>query len=307
MIFDCIIMNPPYGSNKTKTVCDLHLQITKEAIELCDGIVSCLMPIALLTASKKMSTNNKSQRYKDYFDKYLISVDEVDSSVFNDTNMANIAIWTFDKNKKPTDKINIAMLNKNVVTVASMSDYDNHISAIDKHILDKITKYPSIVHSRLALFVISNKKIKNDPVQSAAVIKKFLIKPAIANHNYFICLNYANSRCNAQWQTTKLKDYKIINGVKQLEKLLNSDNKCKSILGFDTQKEAENVLKLLDHNCLRFGLAKMQDDQNMQKKVYTYFPDIAYNNINSEQKFYDFFNITPAEQKIIEEKMEKYK
>ena len=83
----------------------------------------------------------------------------------------------------------------------------------------------------------------------------------------------------------------------------------KSIIGFklSERKSLENILKLIETNCLRYPLLKMQDDQNMCPRVYTYFPDVDYTNIDTEEKFYKFFNITPDEYNIINKTMEKYK
>ena len=120
-------------------------------------------------------------------------------------------------------------------------------------------------------------------------------------------MSYANGGMNAMWQSTKLRKHGIVLR-KNIKQLVLSDTTGKAFLCFTKSEfdSCKNIFKLLNSNCLRFGLAKMQTDQNIQTKCYKYFPDIDYSLINSENDFYKFFNITSEEQKVIEETMEKY-
>ena len=60
------------------------------------------------------------------------------------------------------------------------------------------------------------------------------------------------------------------------------NNFCKVISEFSSETSAKNYVDALQRPLLRFGLAKMQDDQNMTARCYEYIPDIDWSNSKTQ-------------------------
>lgn len=303
MIFDNIIMNPPYGSRTTGTSLTLHYNITKVAIKYLknNSKCICLMPTTLITSS--VDTKAIKEIKKD-FDSTLLSIEEIDGNKYFDTSMRAVGIYEFDTNKKTDIKIETLTGKKEIVK--SLFDFNYRKNDLDISILNKINAN-SIAINRRSYFRLC-KKEKQDKILLDNCINAFFNGKHVAEYDIFIAISSANGGMNAQWQSIKLANYGIIK-KENLPTLLKNNVSSKAFIGFKTSelKSAQNILKLIKTNCLRYPLLKMQDDQNMCPRVYKYFPDIDYTNIDTEEKFYKFFNITPEEQKIIEDTMEKYR
>ena len=307
MKFDCIIMNPPYGSRVSGTSITLHYDITLEAIKHLtnNGQCICLMPTTLITSS----TDTKAiKKFKTEYNKTLVSIEEVDGNKYFDTSMKTISIYKYDSNKLANSTIEIKTLTKSE-NVKSLFDFKYKISHAELKLLNKLN-IGNFAERRQKFQTFISKKTFNDNSM------KLFVHEFVKTHNdYFnkydiyVMFNAANGGMNAVWQNTSLKNIGIINKSEIEQALLINKCAMKSIIGFklSERKSLENILKLIETNCLRYPLLKMQDDQNMCPRVYTYFPDVDYTNIDTEEKFYKFFNITPDEQKIIEDTMAEYK
>ena len=288
MKFDCIIMNPPYGSKKDGTSNHLHYDITNNAIAHLapTGKLVSLMPNTLVTA---ITENNSIRRLKESFDKTCISIEHVDSKIFEDTNMKPLAIYYFEANKKNDRIIHICVCDK-TDDVKSLFNFNFMHSSNDVKILNKCKVGDFTSHIK---------------VYEGQDIDKFISNNKVKKFKYFVITSRANGGMNARWQSLKLRNYGIVE-YSNLKDLLTADRASKMFVGFDTLMQAKNFYNLLVTDYFRYELVKMQNDQNMKGPVYRFIPDIDYSNIDTKEKFYKLFNITPAEQKIIEETMEKY-
>ena len=298
-------MNPPYGSRNNKTSLTLHYNITKNAIKHLknNSKCICLMPTTLITSS--VDTKAIKEIKKD-FDNTLLSIEEIDGNKYFDTSMRAVGIFEFDTNKKTDIKIETLTGKKEIVK--SLFDFNYNISDIELCILNKLNIGDFSLRRQKFQTFISKKELNDKKLNE-------FVSEFISNHfkyfnnwDYFVCFNAANGGMNASWQNDNLAKFGIFTIDKMHEYLLANKCSMKSIIGFKATelKSAQNILKLIKTNCLRYPLLKMQDDQNMCPRVYKYFPDIDYTNIDTEEKFYKFFNITPEEQKVIEETMKKY-
>ena len=289
MKFDCIIMNPPYGSKKDGTSNYLHYDITNNAIAHLapTGKLVSLMPNTLVTA---ITENNSIRRLKESFDKTCISIEHVDSKIFEDTNMKPLAIYYFEANKKNDRIIHICVCDK-TDDVKSLFNFNFMHSSNDVKILNKCKVGDFTSHIK---------------VYEGQDIDKFISNNKVKKFKYFVITSRANGGMNARWQSLKLRNYGIVE-YSNLKDLLTADRASKMFVGFDTLMQAKNFYNLLVTDYFRYELVKMQNDQNMKGPVYRFIPDIDYSNIDTKEKFYKLFNITPAEQKVIEETMEKYK
>ena len=289
MKFDCIIMNPPYGSKKDGTSNYLHYDITNNAIAHLTptGKLVSLMPNTLVTA---ITENNSIRRLKESFDKTCISIEHVDSKIFEDTNMKPLAIYYFEANKKNDRIIHICVCDK-TDDVKSLFNFNFMHSSNDVKILNKCKVGDFTSHIK---------------VYEGQDIDKFISNNKVKKFKYFVITSRANGGMNARWQSLKLRNYGIVE-YSNLKDLLKADRASKMFVGFDTLMQAKNFYNLLVTDYFRYELVKMQNDQNMKGPVYGFIPDIDYSNIDTKEKFYKLFNITPEEQKVIEETMEKYK
>ena len=306
MNFDCIILNPPYGSRVSGTSITLHYDITLEAIKHLtnNGQCICLMPTTLITSS----TDTKAiKNFKSEYDKTLTLIEEIDGNKYFDTSMKSVGIYKFDSNKSTNSSIEIKTLSKSE-TVKSLSEFKYKISHTELKLLAKL-KIGNFAERRQKFQTFISKKLFNDDSMKSFVHKFVETHDAYFNkYDIYVMFNAANGGMNAIWQNDTLKNIGIINKSEIEQALLINNCSMKSIIGFklSERKSLENILKLIETNCLRYPLLKMQDDQNMCPRVYTYFPDIDYSTIDTEEKFYKFFNITPEEQNIITKTMEKY-
>ena len=140
------------------------------------------------------------------------------------------------------------------------------------------------------------------------LVNMYLNKKKIQLYDFFIVFSRANGALDAKWQSGPISTVGILE-KNELFDYLCKNIKAKVLVGF-TKNEYEsckNLLNLINTNCLRFILAKTQDQQSITEKCYEYFPDIDYSKINSDEDFYQYFNITKEEQELIEKTMEKYK
>ena len=85
---DFILMNPPYGSDKTGDRY-LHFKFVDKILEICDKSI-IIMPFRMITASNKLYN-----KYREKYSKYIINLEEVPSNLFNDTHMDKVGIYNF--------------------------------------------------------------------------------------------------------------------------------------------------------------------------------------------------------------------
>ena len=104
--FSFCIMNPPYGSKRSGLGGDIHYRFVDKCSQFSKKQL-VIMPFKIVYDT----TEDKTRKYyKELFDKSLISVEEIISSVFDDTHMPNVGIFYFNNNKN-NNNISIKELN----------------------------------------------------------------------------------------------------------------------------------------------------------------------------------------------------
>ena len=107
--FDICLMNPPYDGN-------MHYDFTMKCLNIAENVIS-VMPNSIIWRDSK-----HFQKYKKAYNTRLYEVEEVSSSVFNETHMQDIAVFSFKNNtneltinylNKPTEYIHGGIMNKN--------------------------------------------------------------------------------------------------------------------------------------------------------------------------------------------------
>ena len=283
MKFDCIVMNPPYQKN-------LHLKVLAEAIKHLndDGVCVNLSPCEwLIDTLNEVKKNSAYNTYKTSILKYLESFEIIDAIIgnqlFNIGLMTDLGIYACKKNCNAIDasKIKWLKINKQI--------FDKLIITTKQQFPD-IVKYNEIKHR----FFVPLKLIAN-PYRTTAFnictsTFQWLVDGKLPNGN--------------AWQTGIYKS-KSMNDTKQLYGLV-----------FDDENSAKNFYNSTYTKCFKY--ANMLVKRFNQHVNVTYLPWLGdavnprtglkgYTSEWTNDDLYKFFNITPEEQKAIEETMEKYK
>ena len=293
MKFDCIVMNPPYSRN-------LHLKILAEAIKhLKDEKSVCvnLSPIRWLQDPiAKFRKTTDFKRFEQSISKHLISVDIIRSTqaneLFNIANFSDLAIYSCNCNKGTFDynsicdiryDVNIKWLNRVFKKILEIDGYNNL----------NILKY----NSSLQHFVLINRMAP--PMKYG--------KPMFdALKRYCKFFTNGKNEFNQTYEQAKIACPRIVNG--------NIEND--EAVVFNTAIEAKNCYNSLMNTVFcRFVCMMSVTDVNMHQEFLPWMNKCinprtglkGYEGEWTDDDFYKFFNITPEEQKIIEETMAKYK
>jgi hypothetical protein len=271
MKFDCIIMNPPYKRN-------LHLKILAEAIKHLkdDGVCVNLSPVLWIEDphAHKKSKSNLFKFEKSISDncKALEVVDtRTANELFNIGLYANLGIYVCKKDAKGLDSKNFWKRN--------FEDWEvklfEKVYAMKTHIVDKRDK-----HKRDGIRV---------PIAFIAGYRGTL--PIYKDLAYVI----DGMKDGKDW--TKCKNF---GGYKKEEGI-----GIPVSIKFSTELEAQNFYDSWKTTFLKWLSKRFLFDQNIQLQFLPWMSD--YTQPWTDTRFYKFFNITPEEQKIIEETMEKYR
>ena len=272
MKFDCIIMNPPYQKN-------LHLKILAEAI------------------------------------KYL----KDDNSVC--VNLSPV-LWIEDPNAHMKQKSNFFKFKK------SISDKCDKLEVIDARIANE--QFGIGLYSNLGIYVCKNITNGIDSLNFwKRNFKKWEIK---LFENIYAMTMHISDKCDNNKRDGIRVPIAFIAGnrgtlpiYKDIAYVINGYNKdgidwtkCKNNGGyekkegipipvsikFNTEIEAQNFYNSWKTTFCKWISKRFLFDQNIQLSFLPWMSD--YSQPWDNARFYKFFNITPDEQKIIEETMEKY-
>ena len=272
------IMNPPYGMG-TSTI---HLQFVDKCLDIAEQQI-VIMPFKFIYKTNKIYDKFKNS---DKWNNSLIDVEEVDSSIFSDTSMENVAIYNFNINKD-NEEINIISLKNETKTLNKISDYSN-LNDYEKDFL----KY------------LYNDHIKDNVVwgggRGGHTNKKALIRRGITDKNQInkIIENTIRETCQNALKLKGKKVYlllshvagnkffsnsagKIFKTIKEIEDYAVECNFGKGfqIMGFENIKQAENCKNALQRPLLRFGFIKAHPGLDVTpRKSYKYIPDIDWEN-----------------------------
>ena len=271
--FDIVLMNPPYGM-RTDTI---HLKFVDKCLNICNKQV-VVMPFKFITKESKIY-----DKYKKSWKSYLHTVEEVDSKLFEDTAMENVAIYLFEKQN---ENIKINTINGNEYII---NDLFNYKASINSDIDNDILKY------------LYNDHIKENVVWGGGLGKyntTSLEKQGITDKDqiYEIQKKAIEDSSN---NINKLKDkhtYLLLSHVtgnvffsktagvicKNIDEIIDHALKYKfgkgfEIMGFESIKQAENCKEAMQHPLLRFGLIKAHPGLDITpRKSYRYVPDIDW-------------------------------
>ena len=273
MKFDIILSNPPYGM-RTGTI---RLTFVDKCLNICNKQV-VVMPFKFITKESKIY-----DKYKKSWKSYLYSVEEVDSKLFKDTAMENVAIYLFEKHN---ENIKINTINGKEYII---NDLFNYKASINSDIDNDILKY------------LYNDHIKENVVWGAGLGKyntTSLEKQGITDKDQIDEIQKKAIEDSSN-NINKLKDkhiYLLLSHVtgnvffsktagvicKNIYEIIDHALKYKfgkgfEIMGFESIKQAENCKEAMQRSLLRFGLIKAHPGLDITpRKSYKYIPKIDW-------------------------------
>ena len=268
MKFDCIIMNPPYDGQ-------LHLKIFNEAIthQTNNGSCVCLSPTPWLA---KYNNNRPMAKYRKIFNGKIKNIDIIDHSSANflfgtGNSIEELGIYTVkNDNSLAINLINYGFENeveKKLYDKINMMNPKDGVITFNKAVLDGI-------HGR-----VSSKTAYCNKGKDVTNIRKL--------HDVVIYTWHGGKNCREAV-------------------VRENDKKVSAVLYFNSENERKNFLNSLDTVFMNWYW-KMFVVPGDNKIINYMFRMSDYTQPWTDERFYKFFNITPDEQKIIEETMAKYK
>ena len=249
--FSVCIQNPPYGSRKSGDE-NLHFKFVTKCLEFADKQIT-IMPFRLYQTS-----NKKYNKIKSEFEASLISIEEIDSKLFNDTSMPNTGIYLFDKNKSNTN-IDITYIT-DISKRYEFSQYEKEfIHYLENDNIERIRKH------------------YQNPGKEAKTNKQILQSKCdkLPDNKIYLTTNIANGGMNALFISKNTGN--IFSSKHELaDYWYKNSGRGFVVLIMNSIKAAQNCKIALQNPLLRFCLYKLQDDQNMHKRVYKYVPDINW-------------------------------
>ena len=252
--FDIIVGNPPYGETETTGSADLHYEIAEKLFGMFNQKMIFIMPGRVC-----FSTSEK-------FDKWKTKFDNLSKIVFvgNPFKNANVNVDMFIFENHKVKEIDVrGKIYKSLFDIVPFTDYENKFMTGMKNDNPNYNSFSPRGENKT-----TNAKKYND-----IYFNRFNDK------DYFVISCIANGSKLGQGIFLSSKDEKYIFNKTELKiYLANHKNYSKVISVFKTKKAAMNYVNALQRPLIRFGLVKMQDDQNMTERCYKYIPDIDWSN-----------------------------
>ena len=271
MKFDCIIMNPPYTKN-------FHLKILVEAIKhLKDDESKCvnLSPVRWLQDPlAKYKKNSDYHKFEDSVSKHIESLDVIDAAESNrlfGIQHGNLAVYTTCSAK-----------------TAFNYEQQSTLSGISKKVLNFI------------------RNSDGNSISSHIIIQS----PTVTKPDYYVYVLdlYGGTITGSLF----IKPY----GYVRKESSTSNGKQADVFVKFLTENSAINFANSARTNFFKYLMCEHRAGAHYYfGKYFPWMGDVinprtgkkGYEGEWTDDDFYVFFNITPEEQKVIEETMEKYK
>lgn len=257
--FDYIIGNPPYGQHGMGSL-DLHFEIAEKCIGMYKNEMIFLMPDRL-----GHSTSEKFDKWRERFN--MISSITDKGAPFKDAT-ASVAVYVFKNHAVDEVDVN-GRKYKTLSDIVPFSEYENQFMKKLFNNTPNFFPYRPIGKQ--------NKEGEGGKTFNDTFFSRF------SDTLYFAISCLANGAGQGKGIFISSDDTQLVfKKTDLIEYLFAHKNFCKAISIFKTKKAAINYVSALQRPLLRFGLAKLQDDQNMTSRVRTYIPDIDWNDDQSQ-------------------------
>lgn len=256
--FDVIIGNPPYGQHGMGSL-DLHYEIAESLFGTYNNKMIFVMPGRVC-----FSTSEKFDAWKKKFNN--LSELENCGNPFGEFAVVGVDIFTFENHN--VDKVNVrGKVYKSLLEITPFSDYENQF----------MCKLFNAKPNYNAYRPLGSDKNENAEQFNNNYFNRF-------NNNSILTIScIANGSKVGQGYFLSSTDTKYIFNKDELKQyLFEHNNFCKVISEFSSETGAKNYINALQRPLMRFGLAKMQDDQNMTARCYQYIPDIDWSDSKTQ-------------------------
>jgi len=251
--FDICLQNPPYGD---KGANNIHLDFINKCKDISKEVIA-IIPISFV-----LRNSGQFKKYKKDWNSYLYNIEEVDSSLFKNTNMQNLGIYQLNKDK--CNKLIINYLNKNTEIIDGIlnKNYSN-FSNYEENIIKYIKKDRNIY--KIFGYTGNEDKYTFDEYLNSKLKR--------LNKIVLICSSMGDKN-NPQYYNSNLGQ--IFNHHEFIDFVLNNKKRTFITLDFNDKKSAENCKIALKNPLLRFALLRSQTDRHINKLQYSYIPDINW-------------------------------
>ena len=256
--FDVIIGNPPYGQHGMGSL-NLHYEIAESLFGTYNDKMIFIMPGRVC-----FSTSEKFDIWKKKFNN--LSEIENCGNPFGELAAVGVDIFTFENHK--VDKVIVrGKVYKSLLEITPFTDYENQFMCKLYNLKPNYNAYRPLGIDKNESAVQFNNNYFNRFSNNSVLTISCIANGSKVGQGYFL------SSTDKKYIFTKdeLKSY-----------LLEHNNFCKVISEFSSENSAKNYIDALQRPLMRFGLAKMQDDQNMTARCYQYIPDIDWSNSKTQ-------------------------
>ena len=210
------------------------------------------------------------KKFKDAYNDKLYDVEEVDSKLFEGTNMQNCCIFCF---KDHIDGLHIKYLDGKEENLKCINEKDySGFTPYEKEIVKYLyNEKPNIVEGTHGL---NGKSIKKDIIGFA----NKLLSKLPDGKAYLIC-NATDGTPSGRWthRFFSSKVGQIFDNKEDLKKWIINNAKMCHYMYIDSVIAAKNIKLAMQRPLLRFSLIYTQTDQNMKpSKHYIYIPNINW-------------------------------
>ena len=273
--FDVCLMNPPYGVAGDTT---MHLKFADKCISLTKTQVA-VFPFTFVN----QPATKQTIQYKEHFNKYLVDVEEVDSTLFNGTAMTNVGIYKFVDNKG-SRPVKITLINKHTYDIDDLTQ-PSRFNEYEKNIISLLDNKGNIdatvagFHNHCTLTSLAKKGIE-DEAQAWKIIDKNIEDncKTLKENKYILSLAETSFDGYSFFnnETGDIFDSKA-DVIRHMQKRGRHTTRGFIFMMFETRKEAENLRDALKRPLLRFTLYRTKYSRLISTKTnYKYIPDIDW-------------------------------
>ena len=268
--FDVVLMNPPYDKN-------LHLKFLEKTIEIAEDVIS-VQPVRWLQDPVAIHKKNSNYvKYKESIHRHIIDLDVIKMTdavdLFNAGFNADVAIYT----------VKSSYTNGNVVA------YDVSESILNKVLNSKYKLYDVVERNKIDGWRMQITEIQPITAQGG---KKF-------SYGWFckFCI-YNHLRSTIFYNGYKDGKYwgEYVSGIKP-----KPGTGMPFSIKFNTENEAINFENSLKTTFYHYLVYCLKTDQHTPFKFLPFMND--YTKPWTNERFYNYFNLTPDEIKIVENTM----
>ena len=276
--FDICLSNPPYGDSGDNTK---HLKFASKCLEISDREI-VIMPFTFVV----QPVNQNTRKYKEQFNKYLVSVEQLSSKVFHDvSSLLDVGIYDFDKTNNNNIEINFLNGEKQIVNdlndVTKFTNYELNFAKL----LDNKGELDCIFaggHSHCTVQQLARKGI-TDEKKAWKIIDENIEKACskLKENKIILMLSENAYGMNGVFfeNHTGLIFKSKEDVIKYMKEYGRKSTRGFNWIMFDNIKEAENCREAMKRPLLRYCLYKTQYTKLISvKHNCKYIPNIDWSN-----------------------------